>query len=238
MNNVSLVSASLSVLALLGCGGSPAPEVPPVPLSPSLLQGIWRSAASATSTTSAVVLPDGKMWALVSNASSTRVLKAAFVGQVKEFTGSGTNFTLETPTTSAVSLTASVVEGSSLSTAIGTGAQAETFSLAYQARYASAAQLADFAGSWAEVVGPGTLNWSISNLGAISGTRTTGCTYSGTLSLRAEKKAVVDVSVTEDCAGALTQLSGIAVKSEDKLAITMLMTNKDETAAVALNLTN
>ena len=235
MNNASLVSVSALVLALVGCGGSPAPEGP---LSTSLLQGIWRSPASAASTTSAVVLPDGKMWALVSNASSTRVLKAAFVGQVHGFTGSGASFTLETPTTSAVSLTASVVEGSSLSAAIGTGVQAESFSLTYQARYASTAQLADFAGSWSEVVGPGTLNWSISDLGAITGNRTTGCTYSGTLGLRAERKAVVDVAVTEDCAGKLTLLSGIAVKSEDKSAITMLMTSKDETGAVALNLTH
>ena len=233
MNNASLVSVSALVLALVGCGGSPAPEGP---LSTSLLQGIWRSPASAASTTSAVVLPDGKMWALVSNASSTRVLKAAFVGQPHGFDGSGKSFVLATTSSNSISMTASVVEGSSLSAAIGTGSQAENFSLAYQARYASAAQLADFAGAWQATLGPGIVNWTLSETGVLNGTRTTGCTYSGTLSLRAERKAIVDVAVSEDCAGALTLLSGIAVESEDKASINMLLTNKDETAAVALSL--
>jgi hypothetical protein len=56
------------------------------------------------------------------------------------------------------------------------------------------------------------------------------------LSLRAELKAVVDAVVSETCAGAVTQLSGVAVKTEDKLGISMLMTNADDSAAVALNL--
>lgn len=242
MKHVSLLAIPMLVLSLIGCGGSPSAEVPPplqpVVLATSLLQGIWRSPAGAASTFSAVALPNGALWALVSNASSTRVLKGTFAGQVNGFTGSGKSFTLGTVTVNAIGLTASVVEGSSLTGTISTGTQTENFSLAYQARYASAALLADFAGNWSEVVGPGTVNWTISDLGAITGTRTTGCTYSGQLSLRAEHKAIADVAVTESCAGVATLLNGIAVKSEDKAALTMLMTNKDETAAVALNLTH
>jgi hypothetical protein len=56
------------------------------------------------------------------------------------------------------------------------------------------------------------------------------------LSLRAEQKAVVDAVVTEACAEAVTTLSGVAVKSEDKLGVTMMMTDPDESAAVAVNL--
>jgi hypothetical protein len=56
------------------------------------------------------------------------------------------------------------------------------------------------------------------------------------LSLRAELKAVVDAVVSETCAGAVTQLSGVAVKTEDKLGISMLMTTVGETQAVAIEL--
>jgi len=56
------------------------------------------------------------------------------------------------------------------------------------------------------------------------------------LSLRAEQKAVVDVAVAETCAGVITQLAGVAVKSEDKTGVNMLLTNADDSAAVAINL--
>lgn len=237
MNNVSFVSVSVLVLALMGCGGSSGPEAQPVSLSTSLLQGIWRSPVGATSTMSAVALPNGVWWALVSNASSTRMIKATLTGQAQGFVGNGTSFTLGNAAIVSLGMNASVVAGSSFSGILGTGAQAENFHTTYQTRYASAAQLTDFAGNWGEVVGPGTINWSISDLGAITGTRTTGCTYSGALSLRAERKAVVDVAVSEDCAGTTKLLSGIAVKSEDQSAITMLLTNQGDTEAVALNLT-
>ncbi|MCF8169039.1 MAG: hypothetical protein K9J77_10545 [Rhodoferax sp.] len=82
------------------------------------------------------------------------------------------------------------------------------------------------------------MNWILGSTGELSGTRTTGCTYTGILSLRTEQKAVVDARVTETCAGAVTQLSGVALKSEDKLRITMLLTNADESAAVAVLLSS
>jgi hypothetical protein len=202
----------------------------------SSLQGIWRSPAGAPSTLSALALPDGKVWALISNASSTRVIKGSFAVQGNAYLASGKSFNLGTTTSSSTSLTATVVEKTSLSGVISTDSLGENFSLAYQSRYDSAAALADFAGAWSATLGPGTVNWTIGATGALTGTRTTGCTYTGQLSLRAEQKAVVDAVVTETCAGAVTQLSGVAVKTEDKLGISMLMTNADDSAAVALNL--
>ena len=202
----------------------------------SSLQGIWRSPAGAASTLSAVALPDGKVWALVSDASSTRVVKGSFAVQGNAYLASGTSFILGTTASSSTSLTATVLEKTSLSGVISTGSQSENYSLAYQSRYDTAAALTDFAGAWSATLGPGVVNWAIAASGALTGTRTTGCTYTGQLSPRAEQKAVVDAVVTETCAGAVTQLSGVAVKSEDKASITMLMTNADETAAVAVNL--
>jgi len=114
----------------------------------------------------------------------------------------------------------------------------ENYSLAYQTRYDTAATLGDFAGVWSATLGPGTVNWTIGATGALTGTRTTGCTYTGQLSVRPEQKAVLDAAITETCAGAVTQLSGVAVKSEDKGGINLLMTNADDSAAVAVTLGN
>lgn len=254
MNNYYKFSVSALVLALVGCGGSPSSESVPTPTNPatsetptpgtpatpavsvSALQGIWRSPSGAASTLSAVALPDGKVWALISNASSTRMIKGSFAVQGNAYLASGKSFTLGTTTTSSTSLTATVLEKTSLSGVISTGSQSENYSLAYQSRYDTPAGLGDFAGTWSATLGPGTVNWSISTSGALSGTRTTGCTYTGQISLRTDLKAVANAVVTETCAGAVTQLSGVAIKNEDKLGITMLMTNADESAAVVLPL--
>jgi hypothetical protein len=243
MNTSHALCTSALAMTLVACGGSPASDPVPTPtptptLSVSSLQGIWRSPAGAANTLSAVALPDGKVWASVSNASNMRVIKGSFAVQGNAYLASGKSFTLGASTSTSTSLTATVLEKTSLSGVISTGSLSENYSLAYQTRYDTAAALADFAGAWSASLGPGTVNWTVATSGAITGTRTTGCTYAGQLSLRAEQKAVVDAVVTETCAGAVTQLSGVAVKSEDKTGISMLLTNTDDSAAVAVNLAN
>ena len=202
----------------------------------SSLQGIWRSAAGAVSTQSTLVLPDGKVWTVISTANATRLIKGSFAAQGNNYLASGKSFTLGTTTTSSTSLTATVLEKTSLSGVIITGSQSENYSLAYQSRYDTAAALADFGGTWSGAVGPGVVTWVINAAGALTGTRTTGCTYTGQLSLRPERKAVADAVVRETCAGVLAELSGIVVKTEDKLGINFLLTNADESAGVAVNL--
>lgn len=246
MSTSHTLCACALALTLTACGGSSSPDagptdnpttaIPTPTLSLSSLQGIWRSPAGAPSTLSAVALPDGKVWALISDVSHVRMIKGGFAVQDNAYLASAKSFALGITTTSSANLTATVLEKTSLSAVLSTGSLSENYSLAYQSRYDTAAALADFAGTWSATLGPGTVNWSISPMGALSGTRTTGCTYSGQLSLRAELKAVVDAVVTETCAGAVTQLSGVAVRSEDKTSINMLMTNADESSAVAVNL--
>lgn len=240
MKTLHILSPLAMALLVAACSGSPGSE--PVPVAPTVpklsttsLQGIWRSPAGAASTMSAVVLPDGKLWALISNANGVRVLKGGFEVQANSFAASGKSFLLGTTTSAAVTLTASVVEKSSLTGTIST-AGAEPFSLAFQPRYETPATLGDFAGTWNATLGPGNVNWTISATGALTGTRTTGCTYSGQLSLRGEAKAVVDVTVTENCASTLTHLAGVGTKTEDKSGVSMLLANDDNSAAVALSL--
>jgi hypothetical protein len=236
-------------LAIAGCGGSPSSSteatstnptpVNPTPTTPASLsvasmQGIWRSPIGSANNISAIALPDGKYWALVASPSSVRMIKASFNIQNNALAATGTSYNFDSSATSAVSLISSVIEKTSLTGSITTGTLVESVSMAYQNRYDTPASLTDFVGAFRATVGPGTVNWSIDSKGTLTGTRTTGCTYIGQISLRAEKVAVVDTVLTETCAGVVARLSGVAVKNEDKQGITMLMTNADESAAVAV----
>ena len=96
--------------------------------------------------------------------------------------------------------------------------------------------LAGFAGAWSATLGPGMVRWNIDDQGRISGTRTTGCTYTGQLALRPERKAVVDALVQEDCAGVRIPLEGVATINPDSRSLSMVMTTPDEAQAVVLGL--
>ena len=223
-----------------GSGGTGGGNNPPG----AALQGIWQSAVGASIGASAIVLPDGKVWAVLTEGSSTLAVVATLAAHTTGLIGDGKAYLLGAkdangnPVVDAIRLTANGVEKSSLTGTIATNATpSEPFSLAYQPRYDTTATLGSFAGTWRDVQGPGVQNWTISPNGALAyGTRTTGCTYVGQLSERAERKAVVDVAVTEDCAGQQTQLQGVATLN-GATALSMLLTTADEKAAVALSMT-
>ena len=209
MNKLIPLGAAVLALVLAGCGGSPSSGEPATVITPVLsiadAQGIWRSAAGASTTMSAVVLPDGKLWALMSDATSTststRLLKGNMAVQANSLTGSGKSYNLSTGTIDNLSLTASLTSKSALSGSItASGAAAEPYSLSYQSRYETPALLGDFAADvskpWQGRFGDIAVTWTVS-AGVISGTSTTGCTYAGNLSLRMEDRAVLDVSVND-----------------------------------------
>ncbi len=252
----ALASTLLLSLMLAACGGggdsdntpTPTPTPPPTP-APALsaAQGIWQSAAGAAVSTSAIVLPDGGLWAVnVTQSvagSTTQVLKATFSVEGTDYKATGRIYTLGSSagapsSTTVVDLpvSASVVEKSSLQVRVGADPGAVPLSLAWQQRYDTSATLAGFAGAWSGALGAGTLRWTIDAAGTISGMRTTGCTYTGQLSLRAERKAVVDAQVQEDCAGARTQLSGVATLNADAGRLSLVMTTADQAQAVLLAL--
>lgn len=250
MKTPYLLSASVLALALAGCGGGGSDSADngggngggnnngggSTTLPTSQLQGLWQSPAGTSPAISAIVLPDGKMWAVATADGKVRVLKAGLNGQTANFTGRGKSYLLGTSTVTDGGITATVVEKSSLTgTITPDGGAGEPFSLAYQARYDTAATLSQFAGAWRDVQGPGAQNWNITTGGALTGTRTTGCTYAGQLSERPERKAVVDVTMTEDCSGTRVRLYGVATLNTAN-GISMVLTTESESAAVALTL--
>ena len=240
----------LAALLLAGCGGgSSDPEPPSAPTpqpgpTPTLaaVQGIWQSATGGATSTSAIVLPDGGFWAVqvsgTGASTTTRVLKARLTVQGSGYSATGKSYTLggSTSAPATVAVAASVVEKTSLNVRTGVDAGGETLALAWQARYDTPASLAGFAGAWSATLGPGMVRWNIDDQGRISGTRTTGCTYTGQLALRPERKAVVDALVQEDCAGVRIPLEGVATINPDSGRMSMVLTTPDEAQAVVLGL--
>jgi len=240
IHQLKIVAAATLTLALAACGGgggASAPASAPAPVaSVATAQGIWQSAPGAAASVSAVVLPDGQLWSIVADVGAVRMVKAILAVQGTGFGGAGTSYTLGTAAASAT-VSASAVEKSSLNGSIVSAGHSDTLALAYQGRYDTAAALADVAGAWQATLGPGVVNWSVDAAGALTGTRTTGCTYTGQLSLRAERKAVLDAAVTEHCAGApALALAGVALQSADKANLVLMLTSADGATGVAVNL--
>lgn len=254
MHGVRLGGSALLAAALLaacGGGGSDAPTPDPVPTPDptpvatlSAAQGIWQSAPGSATGTSAIVLPDGHLWAvnvMGSGASSvTQVLKATFSVQGAKYIANGKIYTLGGAASSSavvdLPVSASVVEKNTLTVHVGPEAGMPPLTLSWQSRYDTSASLAGFAGEWNGTIGAGTVRWNIDPAGRIAGTRTTGCTYTGQLALRTERKAVVDTQLQEDCAGTRTQLAGVATLNPENGRLSMVMTTSDETQAVLLSL--
>jgi len=233
MNAFHTLSASALVLALVGCGGStsdtPTPTPAPTP-TVAAMQGIWQSAAGAASSTSAIALPDGTLWTVLVNTSGTVLQKSSVTSQTTGFAGTGKAYTLGSTTVQSITSTVSFVEKTSLSGTVTRAGQAEPFALTYLSRYDTPAVLADLAGTWTVTLGPGVTTWTVGSTGALTGSRTTGCTYTGQFSLRSEQKAVMDVAVTETCATVVTKLSGVATLSSDKSTLSTVMTTTADAA--------
>ena len=209
------------------------------------LQGIWQSAAGDATSTSAIVLPDGRLWAVqvsgTGGSTTTRVLKATLAVQGNGYSAAGKSYTLggSTSAPATAPVVASVVEKTRLDVRVGTDAIAETLSLAWQGRYDTGASLAGFAGAWSATLGPGTLRWNIDAQGRITGVRTTGCTYTGQLRPRTDVK-VYQASVVETCSTGTKSFAGVAThraaagSAPAALTLVVVSTDAAETSALAV----
>lgn len=227
---------TLVIATLTACGGGSADSVivlgPPT-LSNIAAQGIWHSATGAATDVSAVVTDSGQVWSLHTAAGTTRLVKAALSSSASGFTGTGKSFVLGSTAVDTVTVNATALAKTSMSGNITSPTQSEVLDLAYQTRYDTPVTLSNFAGTWSATLGPGTVTWTIDSAGVITGTRTTGCTYTGQLSLRPEAKAVANAVITESCP-AVTQLSGVAIKTTDNKGITMLLTTAGDAQGAVL----
>jgi hypothetical protein len=72
-------------------------------------------------------------------------------------------------------------------------------------------------GRWSGLQGAVSVIWDIDSAGKLTGTSTTGCTYTGTITPNASPVAVLDVTIAENCAGTSRAFSGIATLNAAKV---------------------
>lgn len=219
---------------LVGCGGGDGGTIPELPVAKTS-KGLWVG-RQGTTNTSAIVLANGEAW-LVFQESGTTTRFARIQTQTagSTFRGIGNQYLLQSGNVETASISGTFVDKSNFSgsmTAGGNGSKTD-FILAYDGQYDKPASLSDAVGTWSGSFGGGTRTLTVAaTTGALTGSSTTGCNYSGELQIRAADPALFDVSFTESCPTAnpptSTFLSGIATVNAAKNALSFAVTTNDK----------
>ena len=247
--SVGYALAFTLVLNLSGCGDAGHPS------TSSLIQGRWASTA-LTPAYNAVVVPASTgantpavdtVWALAQDASSLIKLKANGAIQTAGAV-TGSVYTLGTASVTPISggsysvistaatPSSAAVQQFSIEPLLGTTAifeRADAMSTALTATQAN--------GRWQADLGAAKVNWTVAtaapNVNNLSGTSTTGCTYSGQSTV-VGTQSLYKIQFTETCSGGTTPVvqnfTGIATISPDDTRLTVVGTNEAETRAAAL----
>lgn len=246
---------------------NPATPTPPAPTS-SLTQGRWASTGLNPAYT-AIMVPASTgantpavdtVWALAQDASTVIKLKANGAIQTAGAV-TGNVYTLGTSSVTAVSGGSYTIQATAATATRAAGQQMSiqpllgTTALFDRTDAMSTALTAEQAnGRWQADLGAAKVNWTVQSAGTggagntasvnnLSGTSTTGCTYSGKSTV-VGTQSLYTVQFTETCSGAsgaatpattATQtFAGIATLNADSTHLTVVATNGDETRAAAL----
>lgn len=238
-------SLALITATLVACGGgwgttgSNTPTSPVKPTTPATpvptlanARGFWSATPSATSSVGAVILPNGQVWVIYQEGSTvTALAQGALSLKGSSYTGIGNYYSLPAGAVQDFSLNA--ISGNATVTTttptlttnmtVGTGTS-NTQTWTYNKAYESVTTVASVQGRWSGAQGAVSLNWDIDASGKLAGTSTTGCVYSGTVTPNESAASVLDVAVTENCAGTAASLNGIALQNTDKTGLSVAYT--------------
>jgi hypothetical protein len=235
-----LAALMLIVGTLAGCGGGGGGEsvIPPTEQATQPLQGLWQGSYSPSQLpASAAVLPDGRVWFVMNDANNdVRLITGGLGVQGSSFSGGGKEFVPGVTGVSAATINATVTAKSQLQGSFNVNGVTNSFSMTYQPRYEIPAVLSDVVGAWMGALSNGAVSvtWDITASGAVTGQSTTGCSYGGQFQTRSEAKAILEVAVTESCAGTTKRLTGVASLNQTKSTLSVTTTLADESAAVLL----
>ena len=197
-----------------------------------IAKGFW-SGTTGTVYTSAIVLANGDAWLVFQESNViTRFARLKVAASGTSFSSTGSQYLLQSGTTETAAATGTFSEKSTLSAVMSAASGTTTLTnLLFNTRYETAALQDDAVGSWTGSFGGNSSSRTmvVASTGALTGTSTTGCSYSGTMLPRNTDPALFDVNVTETCVvGSPTVLSGIATVNAAKTALSMAVTTADK----------
>lgn len=242
----ALITLCLAAATITGCGGGgggstpeptpvPVPTPTPDPVTKASAKGFWTN-TTGTTVTQAIILANGETWIVWQNAgTATGLGQLPTVTSENSINGIGTQYTLQTGITSALAFSGTFTEKQEISANLSTGNLTSTLRFAYDANYDNKVSITDASGAWNGSYGgvSNSLNMTISQTGALSGSSTTGCSYLGNLQPRTADPAVFDITVSETCvSGTSVELTGIATMNSAKSALSFAAVTADKTAGV------
>lgn len=226
--------AAASLLAACGGGGDgPAPAAG----NPAQFKGRWATPANSADATTAIVLPDSggttaSAWLLAQDRSRLVKLRVAGDGSA-----SGKAWTLGADSAGqAISARLSETPGASPKRLSVSAIAAQPLVLEQLDTLATPASQTDAAGTWRASAGDNAAirQWTVASEGLLTGSSTTGCTFSGKLGASTDSSAF-SVQFNENCPdGARLAFTGIATVDAGKNRLTMVAANADESRGVAL----
>lgn len=220
---VTFAAMALPLVGLSGCGGSGGGGGSSAPATQSAAQGVYHGTLSNGASETTILLEDGSFWSMYG------VVSGNVFGVMGITTGTGTssNGTFTTSYTDFPAPGNVPIKGSGSGTYTGTtllgtnteNGQSFTFNLvAPQATtydYNAPANISAVTGSWTgQLLDGGTATVNIQASGALTGTSSRGCSFTGTIAPRPSGKNIFNISVTfgaAPCALPNQTASGIIV---------------------------
>jgi hypothetical protein len=225
-------------LLISACGGGGGGAAAPANANLSDAQGIWRGSIILNTTSQAastLVLPVGQLWMLFATpGGSYRLLQGSLSAGGQKLQGTAKFFNLDTGNwISDLTLSVSPVAGTSLSLTSSDATQVGAFTSATFVSQRS--PVISLAGTWRDDLTAPTIEWTISALGALTGTGT-GCDVTGTVTPRVDSAAVADVQFQENCSGTLNTWTGVGLNGSTANSLKLTLVKSDRSKAMVMEL--
>lgn len=236
--SLSLLTSAVLLAACGGGGGGGGGDSPAPGNTTDIngLQGRWATASGATPGYTAIIVPAGDgtsatAWILAQDAS--RLVKAT-AGNTQGATGK--SYDLANPANAAADIGAGgyiANLSASPKSVTFTNVLGTTLTLSQSDSLSGMATNVDAAGTWKTSAGAVDVTWTLTDSGAMSGSSTSGCTYSGNTTTPTSVK-LYQVSFSETCNGSATAFAGIATLNTEKSRLTVTATTTGDAKGTAL----
>lgn len=241
---ILLTALSLATAAMLsacggGGGGDSGGGSSGTPIDPTQLKGRWTTPSGTTPATTAVVLPDSSSgtkataWVLEQDRSNLLKLTVSNDSSV-----SGKSYAIGKGDATGAAVTGKITTNLSATpkriSFSGVVTTERPFDLSDA--LTSAAAQGDVAGAWRATSGSNAVvtSWTVATDGGVSGSSTTGCTYTGKVAAIAST-AAYNADFDESCSdGSKTSFKGIATVNPQKSSLTVTATTADGAKGVAV----